>query len=176
MEKKIKTLATLHARSFSVDLDEVQGLRPEPSRRVKIRHPSAVSVIPVFDNGETLVVKQFRYAIGRETIEFPAGKLDPGEEPLQAANRELMEETGYKAERFDYLLPFGPSIGYSDEIIHIYKATGLEQVTDLVDEAEISQVFPITFDRLKEMALTGEIIDGTTLLALAVFEWMGGGE
>lgn len=176
METKIQTLGTLHARSFSVDLDEVRRPSGAIGRRVIIQHPSAVVIVPVIEPDQTLVVRQYRYALARETIEFPAGKLDPGENPLTAANRELMEETGYRAGCLELVLPFAPSIGYSTEIIHVCLARDLEPTERIPDDDEIVRVEKIPLSRLKELILAGQLIDGTTILALAVWEWLEAGK
>ena len=172
MEKKIRTLGILFSSSFSVDLDEVQrGSRT--TRRLAIRHPSAVIVIPILPDGRTLLVKQFRYPLAVETLEFPAGKIGPGETPVETAGRELEEETGRRAERLDLLLSFAPSLGYSDEIIHVFTARDLASAKNEPDPDEISEVLTVDISRVKEMILEGEIIDGSTITALAVYEWLG---
>ena len=171
METKIKTLGILHAKSFSAELDQVGRGSGETTQRIVIRHPSAVVVIPVLEDGRTLLVRQHRYALGRETLEFPAGKLDPGEDPEKTAFRELAEETGRRAGRLTRLLSFAPSIGYSTEIIHIFLAHELTVLDQVPDEDEISAVVEMPLAELKEMILAGKIIDGTTMLALAVYEW-----
>jgi len=175
METKIQTLGVLHARSFSADLDEVDPGDGRAKRRLVVRHPSAVVIIPLIAPDQALVVTQYRYAMGRMSIEFPAGKIDPGETPEAAALRELTEETGYRAGVLQKLSVFAPSVGYSTEMIHIYLARDLIRTETKPDEHEIVQVEAIALARLKEMILAGEIIDGTTMLALAVHEWKGGG-
>ena len=173
MEKKIRTLGVLAAKSFSAGLDEVDRGAGGTGLRLVIRHPSAVVVVPLLGPAETLMVAQYRYALGRETIEFPAGKLDPGEKPEEAARRELMEETGYRAASLKRLLSFAPSIGYSTEVIHVFAARGLERLEAEPDPDEIARVIPMKLPRLKERIRSGEVIDGTTMLALAVCEWLG---
>lgn len=173
MEKKIRTLGVLTAKSFSADLDEVDRGAGGTGLRLVVRHPSAVVVVPLLGPSEVMMVAQYRYALGRETIEFPAGKLDPGEEPEEAARRELAEETGHRAAILKRLLSFAPSIGYSTEIIHVFAARNLERLETAPDEDEIARVLPMDLSRLRELIRKGEIIDGTTMLALAVCEWWG---
>ncbi len=163
----------LAAKSFSVDLDEVDRGHGGTGLRLVVRHPSAVVVVPLLGPSEAVMVAQYRYALGRETIEFPAGKLDPGEEPEEAARRELMEETGYRAASFKKLFSFAPSIGYSTEIVHVFVARELERLEAARDEDEITRVMPVELSRLKELIMSGEVIDGTTMLALAACEWRG---
>ena len=171
METKVCTLGALFAKSFSVDLDEVRRPSGSTGRRLVIRHPSAVAVVPILPDDETLVVTQYRYAIEQDTVELPAGKIDPGETPEQAAAREMEEETGYRVGRLEHLISFGPSIGYSNEVIHVFAAHDLTPADNGPDEDEISRVEAIPFSMLKQKILAGEIIDGVTILALAVWEW-----
>jgi ADP-ribose pyrophosphatase len=169
-EEKIRTIGALWARSFHVELDEV-GRAGGLSRRLVVRHPSAVTVIPVFEDGRTLVVAQHRYPLDQETLEFPAGKIDPGESPEDAAFRELAEETGLRAGRLTKLTAFAPSVGYSDEMIHIFTAHDLTPTGRPLDEQEINRVERVAFDDLRAMILAGRLIDGTTIAALAAYDW-----
>ncbi|MFH1138766.1 MAG: NUDIX hydrolase [Pseudomonadota bacterium] len=174
MEKKIRTLGVLNGSSFSVELDEVRrGVGT--TRRLAVRHPSAVVVAPLLPGDKTLLVRQFRYPLGVETLEFPAGKLNPGEDPAAAARRELEEETGYRAGGLERLLSFAPSLGYSDEIIHIFTAYDLEPGGTAPDQDEIAGSIIVEFGRLKKMILEKQIIDGSTITALAVYEWSSRG-
>ena len=173
METKLRTLGVLHAKSFSVELDEVARNNAGPTtRRLVIRHPSAVVILPFITPDEVLLVRQYRYAMAADTTEFPAGKLDPGETPEEAAHRELLEETGYRAGRFKKLSTFAPSVGYSTERIHIFAARDLTASGRTPDANEIARVDRVALSRVKEMAVSGDIIDGTTLLALAAYEWL----
>ena len=171
MEKKIRTLGTLFAKSFYVELDEVGRPSGSTGLRLAVRHPSAVSIVPVLPAGETLLVAQHRYPADRETLEFPAGKLNPGEDPEAAAFRETAEETGHRPGRVEKLLSYAPSLGYSDEIIHVFAAYDLTPVERPVEEEEISRVERVSFAEVKAMALSGRLIDGTTMLSLAAYEW-----
>jgi ADP-ribose pyrophosphatase len=142
-------------------------------RRMKIDHPEAAAVVPFVSDDEILMVRQYRYALGRETLEIPAGKMDPGETPEACVRRELREETGYEAGEFTFLYTYAPAIGYSNERIHIYSARRLRKKTTKVDEREISSVEKHTLKSLKEMMEKGHLEDGKTLLGLffAGMEW-----
>jgi len=174
MEKKIRTLGILHARSFSACLDEVRKKSGTTTRRLVIQHPSAVVVIPLLQSDQTLVVTQYRYVLGRETLELPAGKIGPGEDPQAAAHRELAEETGYEAEQMESLTRFAPSLGYSNEMIHVYVGRELRASAGPPDGDEIVKVEKMTLARLKNLILQGEVVDGTTIVALAAYEWLTG--
>jgi ADP-ribose pyrophosphatase len=111
----------LHAFS-----DEVRLPDGSFSTREWIKHPGAAAVLPVFDDGSVMLLKQFRYPVGKVFNEVPAGKIDANEEVQQTAVRELGEETGLVCKNIHYLAPYYPAIGYSNEIIHLYCAWNLE--------------------------------------------------
>lgn len=167
MEKKIRTIATLSAHSFSVSLDDVLLQNGASGRRIRIDHPEAAAVVPFVSDEHLLMVRQFRYALGKETLEIPAGKMDPGEKPEECARRELLEETGFEADLFQSVLTYAPAIGYSNELIHIFSARQLRKMNAEVDEREISSVEKVSLDQLKDMVGRGLIEDGKTLLALS---------
>lgn len=166
MEKKISTLASLRTRSFSASLDEVLLRDGRKGRRMRIDHPEAAAVVPFVAHDQIVMVKQYRYALGKETLEIPAGKLDPGETPEACVRRELLEETGYDAGELTFLYTYAPAIGYSNELIHIYSARGLKKTRKKVDEREISSVKTYSTRRLRSMMKEGRLVDGKTLLAL----------
>lgn len=137
-----------------------------PNGRTKLReilvHPGAAAIVPLV-NEKLLVVEQYRAAVGRKTLEIPAGTLEEGESPEECAKRELIEETGFSASKWDKLTAYYPSPGYSSEIIHIFKASGLEKVSNA--EAEL----PIQYVELKEVQAkikTGEIMDSKTVIGV----------
>jgi ADP-ribose pyrophosphatase len=173
-EKKIQTIATLKAASFSVHLDDVLLRDGKATRRIRIAHPEAAAILPFVSEGEILMVRQYRYALGRETLEIPAGKLDPGETPEICAARELLEETGYRAESLRRVYTFAPALGYSDELIHIFSAFGLEKVKTEIDEAEISAVERLGVDRVLSLIREGLILDAKTLIGLALMGLLPG--
>ena len=173
MEKKIQTLAGLHTNSFSAYLDEVLLRNGKLGRRIKIDHPEATAIIPFISDDEIIMVRQFRYALGRDTLEIPAGKVDPGERPEGCVRRELLEETGYVAGEINAILTYAPAIGYSNELIHIYSARHLKKVNEKIDEREISALERLSINRLKELIRGGEILDGKTLLGLSFMGLIG---
>jgi ADP-ribose pyrophosphatase len=168
MEKKISTVASLSTASFSVYLDEVRLKTGEVTKRIRVDHPEAAAVVPYVSDKEIVMVRQFRYALGRETLEIPAGKVDPGESVRSCALRELEEETGFHAEEWTHLYTYAPAIGYSNELIHIYSANHLIQVSDTFDEREIGSVEIVPVKDLQSMVKEGHIFDGKTLIALAL--------
>jgi len=138
------------------------------AKRVRIDHPEAAAVVPFFSDREILLVRQYRYALGRETLEIPAGKLDPSEKPEKCAGRELLEETGYEAGSLTLLYTYAPAIGYSNELIHIYAGRNLRKLQNEIDQREISSVESFTVEEISSMIRRGRIIDGKTLIGLAV--------
>lgn len=130
-----------------------------------IRHPGAAVIVPQLDDGRFVLVRQFRYALGRETLEFPAGKLDPGEKPLICAERELEEETGYKAKNWELLLKTHPLPGYSDELHWIYRARHLIPGARNPDPDEWVRVETSSAEDLLDLMQKGDITDGKTITA-----------
>jgi ADP-ribose pyrophosphatase len=168
MEKKIRTIASLSTRSFSAYLDEVLLQNNQMGQRIRIDHPEAAAIIPFLSDKEILMVRQFRYALGRETLEIPAGKMDLGERPEQCVRRELLEETGYEAGKIEWVYTYAPALGYSNELIHIYSGHPLIKTNTVIDEREISSVEKIPIEKLKSMVKERLILDGKTLLGLSL--------
>jgi ADP-ribose pyrophosphatase len=168
MEKRIRTIASLSTRSFSAYLDEVLLQNNQVGQRIRIDHPQASAIIPFVSDRDILMVRQYRYALGRETLEIPAGKLDPGENPEQCIRRELLEETGYEAGSIELIYTYAPALGYSNELIHIYSGRGLRKADTAIDTREIASVEKIPVEKLKSMIREGLILDGKTLLGLSL--------
>ncbi len=169
MEEKIKTLGQIFATHFSAQLDVVRLRTGRITERIKINHPEAAAVLPFVDSRRILMVRQWRYAIGRETLEIPAGKVDPGEDVLMCARRELSEETGYKVGDILPIFNYYPAIGYSNEVIRIFAASGLERISEKLDEDEISKVEIIELDHVRELIARGHIQDGKTVIGISLF-------
>lgn len=170
MEERISTLASISAAHFSAHLDKVRLKSGKVTERIRMDHPVASAVLPITGENEIIMVWQYRYALGKDSLEIPAGKVDPGESPLDCAGRELMEETGYRAEKLEEIFEYYPAIGYSNEIIKIFVGTGLEKMGGRIDEEEISKVEIIPMDRVKEMILKGRIRDSKTVLGIALLQ------
>ena len=137
------------------------------SVREWIDHPGASVVVPLFKDGSTVLVRQFRYATGKEFLEVPAGKLDkPGEEPAEVARRELEEETGIVAEDLTFIADTYPCIGYSNEVIHVFLAEGLRESSMETENDEFLQPVRLPFADAVEMARLGQIEDAKSAVAL----------
>lgn len=155
-------------RLLKVQLDHVTLPNGNDATREYIRHPGAVAVVPVLDDGRIVLVKQCRYPLGTVMWEIPAGKLDhgPEEDPLECAKRELSEETGYEAGSWQRMISIATTPGFSDEIIHLYKAWNLTKFAQHTDEDEFISIKAFTPEEIREMILQGELYDAKTLCAL----------
>lgn len=134
--------SVLHQGHFlTLKRDSVRLPNGQTASREFVQHPGAVVVLALTEDGQIVLERQFRYAVGRTMIELPAGKLDAGESPLHCGQRELREETGLTATHWAYLGQMHLAIGYSSEIIHIYFARGLAQHASQLDSEEFLEVF-----------------------------------
>lgn len=133
--------------------------------REYLTHPGAVAILAVLDDGRVLMERQYRYPIAKACIEIPAGKLEPGENHLLCAQRELEEETGYSASRWSFIRRIHPVISYSTEFIDIYLAEGLVLGKSHLDEEEFLDVFAAPLDQLIAWVEEGEITDVKTTIA-----------
>jgi ADP-ribose pyrophosphatase len=141
-----------------------------PDGRVKVReyitHPGAVVIIPLLDSGKLILERQHRYPLHRDFFELPAGKIDLNEEPLSCAKRELLEETGYAADNWRYLATLHPCIGYSDEKLIYYLATGLTFRGANLDDGEHLEVFTLPLATALEWVKAGKITDNKSVSGL----------
>ena len=146
--------------------DEVRLPDGTPAKREYIEHPGAVIVLAQLDDGQVLLERQFRYALSRHMIELPAGKIEPGEDPLLTAQRELMEETGYAASDWRYLFTAHPCIGYSNERMEFYRADNLTLQKRQLDEGEFLEVFTLPLADALALVDSGTITDIKTITGL----------
>jgi ADP-ribose pyrophosphatase len=134
--------------------------------RELIRHPGSVVVLPYLPDGKVLLVRQFRYAAGKALWELVAGSLKPGETPARGARRELLEETGYRAQSFKLLFSFYPSPGFLNERMHLVEARGLKRFEAQPEADERIRIGKFTSDQLRQRLLTHKFEDAKTLIGL----------
>ncbi|CAJ0777896.1 Methanol dehydrogenase activator [Ralstonia condita] len=169
--------ALMHQGKFlTLKQDIVRLPNGRNASREYLIHPGAVMMIPLFNDGTVLMERQFRYPIGQVMIEFPAGKLDPEEGALACGKRELREETGYTAERWDYLTRIHPVISYSTEFIDIYLARDLQQGEAALDEGEFLETFITSAGQLIDWVRAGKISDVKTIIGVFWLEKILSGE
>lgn len=131
-----------------------------------IRHPGGACALPLHDNGDVTLIRQYRHAVGGMLWEVPAGRIDDGEDPLASAGRELKEETGLRAGRLEKLGEFIPTPGFCSEIVHLYLACDLEACEQELEEDEYIEVVRLPLDEAMEKVKRGEITDGKTVVSL----------
>lgn len=165
-EKTIDSHYEYQGRILNLRLDHVELPSGREGTREVVEHPGGVCLAGLTDQRELLFVRQFRYPYGRLLLELPAGKLERGEDPLEAGKRELGEETGASAREYRSLGVMYPSVGYTDEVIHMYLATGLTFGEMHPDADEFLSVEKIPLSRAVEMVMAGEIEDGKTQIAV----------
>ena len=151
---------------LKVSRDRVKLPDGKITQREFIRHPGAVVILALFDDGRVLLERQFRYPHRREFIEIPAGKLEPGEPHLATAKRELAEETGYAAADWRYLGVIHTAIAYTDEAIHLYLAKRLSRTERKLDQGEFLETLVRPFDEALGMIRDGELSDAKSVAAL----------
>jgi ADP-ribose diphosphatase len=173
MVRVISSKASFRGPVFSVMTDHVQEPGNVRARRDVIRHSGSIVVLPLDDSGRTprvLLERQYRYAAGRRMWELPAGRIDSGENPLSAAKRELLEETGYTAGKWQKALFFYVSPGFLDESMTVYLASGLEKGVAQPEEDERIAVRFFPLRQAVRMATSGKIIDAKTIASLLWLE------
>lgn len=166
-EKTLKEEYKYKGKVINLKVQQVELPNGKISSREIVEHPGAVAIVPFLDDNTIILTEQFRKALDEVLIEIPAGKIDKGEAPKKCGIRELEEETGYRAEKFEYLGKIVAAPGFTDEIIYLYKATDLYKGKTNMDEDEFINLKTFTLDEVKAMVKSGEIIDGKTIAALA---------
>jgi ADP-ribose pyrophosphatase len=156
-------------RVVTLRLRELAG--PDGAVRVReiVEHAPAAAVVAIDDQGDLLLVRQLRPAIDQVLLELPAGILDPGEDPVTCARRELEEETGYTAARLQPLIEFYPSPGFCTELLHIFVAEGLSECQGQPDEDEELELVRLPLTQAMQLLRTGQITDAKTVVGLLFF-------
>lgn len=163
-ETKVNGEIVYDGHFLKVSRDTVRLPDGKPATREFIAHPGAVVILPIFEDGSVLLERQFRYPLNRVFIEFPAGKLDPNEDSLHCAQRELEEETGYTASDWQFVCTIHNAIAYSDEHLDIYVARGLTAGQSRLDEGEFLETFTAPIAEVLHWVREGKITDVKTVI------------
>lgn len=146
--------------------DEVELINGQKASRVYTKHPGASAIVPLTKEGKIIFVEQYRYPIGKITLEIPAGKLKPKQSPLACAKAELKEETGFSAGKWQKMLAFYPSTAFSTEILHIFLAKDLKKGSQHLDEDEFVNIKELSLKQSLKYIKEGKIRDSKTIIAL----------
>ena len=165
-EKTMKSERVYEGKIVNLRVDTVELPGKKYSKREIVEHPGAVGIIPIKEDGSLILVKQYRKPVEKMLLEIPAGKIEINEEPKETAIRELIEETGLKANKMEYILEFYTSPGFTNEKVYLFLATDLEFVKQDPDENEYIQVKEIPIHKLIDMVNKGEITDSKTIISI----------
>lgn len=168
-EKKVATQQIYQGRAVNVRVDTVEKASGITTTREVVEHSDCIAVVALDEQGNILLVRQFRHAVDRFLMEIPAGGIDPGEEPTDAVRRELQEEIGYFPRKIDKLGGFYSTPGYGTEYLHCFVATDLvpaRLVAEDTDDIELVRVSP---DEIPQLIASGEICDAKSIAALLMF-------
>lgn len=165
-EKTLESKLIFEGRVLGLKVDLIELPDGQQSAREVVVHPGAVAVVAVTEADEVLLIKQFRYPVGKVIWEIPAGKLEKGEDPLECAQRELAEETGHGAVQWTHLTTFFTTPGFSNEIMHVYLATGLFIDERTADDDEFIELHRIPLNEAVRMIAGGEIEDLKTIAGI----------
>jgi len=175
-EKKISSETMFKGKLLHVVRDEVLLPNGQTSWREGVLHPGAVVIVPFLDSNTVIMERQFRYYPNQIFYELPAGKTDPGEDFLTTGKRELLEETGYTADRWTFLSHLYPAIGYADEKMAIFAAMDLQLKQIDRDDDEFLEVIEVPIDQALKLLRKGEITDAKTMVGLFWAEKIARGE
>ncbi|MDO5491120.1 MAG: NUDIX hydrolase [Bacillota bacterium] len=165
-EKRVNSRKIYDGTILNVRVDTVTAPKGHACREI-VEHGGASAAVALTEDGKAVMVRQFRYACDRVVLEVPAGKIDPGEtDPEKVMIRELKEETGYTASEIIPLGKINPSVGYSEEVIHLYLMRGITPGSQQLDEDESIEVVLMPFDEVYDMAASGQLEDAKTIAAL----------
>lgn len=166
MEKTLSSSLLHRGRHFDFLQDEVELPDGRRTKRDVVRHPGAVAMVPVLPDGRIVLVRQYRYAAGKKLLEIPAGTLEPGEDPIECAARELREETGFEAGEMRGLLSCFMAPGYSSEVIHFFAARDLREVGTELEPDEAIENEVLELGEVLEMIRDNTIEDAKTIVGI----------
>lgn len=176
IEQTLESRLAFQGAFLRLYVDQVRSADGHVGTREYLRHPGAVMIVPLLADGRVVLERQFRYPLKRTTIEFPAGKIDAGESPFQCAQRELQEETGYRASKWSYLGGLHNAIAYSDEKIEMFLAEELVHEVAALDAGETLQVFTEPWQRVLQWVRDGTVTDVKTMVGAMWLEKVLAGE
>ena len=161
-------IVKVNSRKISFEINNIQLPKGHCGHYGIIKHPGATLAVPITDDGQVIILSQYRFAVQARILEFPAGTLEIGEEPLATMKRELAEEAGYSAKKWDKLGLMIPCPGYSDEEIHLYLARDIEKLSTIPDgdddeDIEVLQMHPKELNKIIQSG--EEALDGKTITA-----------
>lgn len=165
-ETRLSGETIFEGKVFTVQRDRVLLPDGREGEREVIRHPGGVGVLALDAENHIVMVRQYRYATGRALLEIPAGRAEPGEDPMQTGARELREETGYHAGRMELLAQMIPTGGYDSELITIFFARDLSPGEPHTDDGEFVLMERLPFEEALKKVMSGEICDGKTAFAI----------
>ncbi|MCS7098314.1 MAG: NUDIX hydrolase [Candidatus Methanomethyliaceae archaeon] len=170
-EEVIRSDIVFSGKLIKVRIDEVKLPSGKIAKREIVVHRGGVAIVG-FDENKVLLIRQYRHAAGKILWEIPAGTLEEGEDPLECAKRELLEETGYTASNFKKISQFYVAVGYCTEIIHLFIANGLKKISASPKEDEQIEVYMIPMDELVKMIYDGKIEDAKTIIGILLLKDM----
>jgi ADP-ribose pyrophosphatase len=168
-EKKLSAQQIYHGRAVNLRLDTVEKPSGTKTTREIVEHSDCVAVVVIDGQDNVLLVRQFRYAVGKFLLEIPAGGIDPGEEPIDCVRRELQEEIGYLPRKIYKLGGFYAIPGYGTEYLHYYLASDLVPSRLIAEDTEGIELVPVPPDQIPQLIASGEICDAKSIAALLMF-------
>jgi ADP-ribose pyrophosphatase len=175
VERRVRSESVYEGHFLKVRRDEIRLPNGTTAWREHVVHPGAVMIVPITDDGPLIIERQYRYPLDRVLLEFPAGKLDPNETTLHCAQRELREETGFRAREWAYAGRMHNAPAYSNEFIEVWLARGLVAGPQELDDGEFVEVKAIAEAVLFELAASGELTDAKTMVGLLKLQqWRSG--
>jgi ADP-ribose pyrophosphatase len=176
LEKTVSSEILHQGKFLTLKLDTVELPDGKHATREFVVHPGAVMILPVFDDGRVLLERQYRYPVEKVFLEYPAGKIDPNEDELACAKRELLEETGYTAREWFFITRIHPVISYSTEFIDLFLARGLTEGERRLDEGEFLETLIAEPKQVFEWIKSGKISDVKTIISTFWLEKIASGE